>query len=105
MLVQIIGSASGTPTATHNPTAQLLSVENEHYLLDCGEGTQKRMMQLGWSISKIDAIFITHLHGDHVFGLPGLINSFNLNQRKSPLNIYGPMGIEHFVTQILSSTL
>ena len=97
MLVQIIGAASATPTATHNPTAQLLSVENEHYLLDCGEGTQKRMMQLAWSISKIDAIFITHLHGDHVLGLIGLLTTFELYGRSNTLQLFGPKGIKAFV--------
>lgn len=100
----VLGANSATPMPGRFSSSFLVNYNENLILIDCGEGAQIKMSQFGVKRSKIDHILISHLHGDHVFGLPGLINSFNLNQRKSPLNIYGPMGIEHFVTQILSST-
>ncbi len=86
--VTILGSNSAIPSPERFPTAQVLKVHERFFLLDCGEGTQIRLRQFGINISRINHIFISHLHGDHVFGLFGLISSYTLNGRKNDLHIH-----------------
>lgn len=88
--VTILGSNSATPIYNRNPTAQLLNCNEKFYLIDCGEGTQQQLIRYGFKVSKIDYIFISHLHGDHYFGLIGLLSSMHLNGRIRPLKIFGP---------------
>ncbi|MCL4112323.1 UNVERIFIED_CONTAM: hypothetical protein GTU68_015053 [Idotea baltica] len=78
--------------------------DEEIFLIDCGEGTQSRMSENKIKRSKINHIFISHLHGDHCFGLPGLITSYNLYQRSETLYLYGPVGLRAFIDVILSAT-
>ncbi|MCH8331396.1 MAG: ribonuclease Z, partial [Bacteroidetes bacterium] len=78
-------------------TSQVVTVNNKIYLIDCGEGTQIQLRNLNFKASKIDHIFISHLHGDHFFGLVGLISTFHLLKREKPLNIYGPDGLEEII--------
>ena len=73
-------------------------------MLDSGEGAQIKMAEYGIRRSKIKHIFITHLHGDHIYGLPGLLTSFNLNGRQDPLNIYGPTGIKYYIEHMVHIT-
>jgi ribonuclease Z len=88
--VTILGSSSAIPTTERNPTAQLVN-HNEHlFLLDCGEGTQVTLRRMHIHFQKINHIFISHLHGDHFFGLIGLISSMHLLGRTKELHVYGP---------------
>lgn len=93
----ILGVNAATPAFGRFPTSQVLQVQNHFFLLDCGEGTQMRMGDFDVPRHKIQQIFISHLHGDHVFGLPGLLFSFDLNGRQTPLEIYSPLGLEAMV--------
>jgi ribonuclease Z len=93
----ILGSNSALPAQGRHPSAQLLQFHHESCLIDCGEGTQLQMSNYGIRRSKITYIFISHLHGDHIYGLPGLITSYNHYTRKEPLTIYGPIGIKRFI--------
>ena len=86
----ILGSASALPFSDRNPSAQALSVHGRLFLIDCGEGTQQRIRQEHLSFVKIEAIFISHIHGDHVFGLFGILSTMSLYHRVAPLHIYGP---------------
>jgi len=100
----ILGFNSAIPTKRTNPTAQLLICNDKHFLIDCGEGTQVQIRKSKTGFSKIDHIFISHLHGDHVFGLIGLISSFSLLGRDTPLNIYAPKGIKELIETQLRIT-
>jgi ribonuclease Z len=94
----ILGTGSATPVLERNPSAYLLTFENEHFLIDCGEGTQFRLLAYKVRTHRIRHIFISHLHGDHYFGLIGLVSSWNLNQRKEDLTIYGPKELAEILT-------
>ncbi len=85
-----LGTASALPTANRYPSAHVLSVHERLFLIDCGEGTQMQMRKAGIPFSKIDSIFISHLHGDHIFGLFGLLSTIALNGRTNTLNIFAP---------------
>lgn len=95
--VTILGSSSATPVHNRNPTAQLLNCNEKFYLIDCAEGTQQQLIKFGLKAAKIDHIFISHLHGDHYFGLIGLLSSMHLNGRIKPLYIYGPQAIQEIL--------
>ena len=98
--LKILGSASATPTAGRHPTAQVLTVGASHYLIDCGEGTQWQMLEYRVRPAQLRAIFISHLHGDHYFGLFGLLGTMHLQGRTQPLAIVGPPGLDEvLVTQ------
>lgn len=100
----ILGFNSAIPTVNSSPTAQFLEMEDRHFLIDCGEGTQVQLRKAKARFSKINHIFISHLHGDHCFGLPGLIASFRLLGRETPLHIYGPKGIREMLETIFRIT-
>ena len=85
--VTILGSSSAMPAHGRHQTAQLLQVANYHFLVDCGEGTQMQLRHYGLKMSRIDAIFISHLHGDHCLGLMGLISTLNLYGRTKELTL------------------
>jgi RNAse Z (EC 3.1.26.11) len=87
-----------------SPTAQFLEMEERCFLIDCGEGTQVQLRKAKARFSKINHIFISHLHGDHCFGLPGLIASFRLLGRETPLHIYAPKGIKEMLETIFRIT-
>jgi ribonuclease Z len=86
----ILGSSSATPIFERNPTSQLLNINEKHYLIDCGEGTQQQLMRFGLKAQRIDYIFISHLHGDHYLGLVGLLSSMHLNGRSKQIKVFGP---------------
>lgn len=90
----ILGCHSATPRVNAHPTSQYLEINNRHFLIDCGEGTQRQMRKYKIGFSKINHIFISHLHGDHFFGLIGLISTFGILNREKDLHIYGPKGIK-----------
>ncbi|WP_262152076.1 ribonuclease Z [Chryseobacterium foetidum] len=100
----ILGFNSAIPTVNTSPTAQLLEMEERCFLIDCGEGTQVQLRKAKARFSKINHIFISHLHGDHCFGLPGLIASFRLLGREVPLHVYGPKGIKKMLDTIFTIT-
>jgi ribonuclease Z len=93
----ILGSSSALPTSERNPTAQVLNVLGQFFLIDCGEGTQIQIRRQKIGFSKIKHIFISHLHGDHYFGLIGLISTFNLLGIKNDLHIYAPSEIKNLI--------
>ncbi|ASU34811.1 ribonuclease Z [Mucilaginibacter xinganensis] len=95
--VTILGSSSATPIFNRNPTSQAININDRLYLVDCGEGTQQQMLRFDIKASRIDHIFISHLHGDHYLGLVGLISSLHLNGRIKPLRIYCPQQLKEII--------
>ena len=98
MKLTILGCYSATPRVDTHPTSQVLEINNHLFLIDCGEGTQVELRRNKIKFARIKHIFISHLHGDHVFGLPGLISTFRLLTRESDLHIYGPKGLKEIIT-------
>ncbi|MGZ6310660.1 MAG: ribonuclease Z [Bdellovibrionota bacterium] len=92
-----LGTNAGIPTKTRHPAAIAVAFGPLWVLLDCGEGTQMRVIAAPLKLHELDAVFITHLHGDHVYGLPGLIATLAMQERTEPLAIYGPLGIREFL--------
>ena len=90
----ILGCHSATPRANAFPTSQYLEINNRHFLIDCGEGTQQQMRKYKVGFTKINHIFISHLHGDHFYGLIGLLSTYGILSRQKELHIYGPKGIK-----------
>ena len=101
MKVTILGNNSALPAFGRHPTAQTVSVYGEVLLLDCGEGTQAQMQRYGLRWRSMHHIFISHLHGDHYFGLPGLLNSMSLLGRTAPLHLYAPAPLKPIIDSIL----
>ena len=101
MKLTILGCYAATPRTLTNPTSQVLEIRNQMFLIDCGEGTQVQLRKHKIKFSKINHIFISHLHGDHFFGLPGLISTFRLLGRDKELHVYGPKGIKEAITLLL----
>ncbi|WP_396171263.1 ribonuclease Z [Flavobacterium sp.] len=97
MNLTILGCYAATPRTITNPTSQVLEIRNRLFLIDCGEGTQVQLRKNKIKFSKINQVFISHLHGDHFFGLIGLISTFALLNRTTDLHIYGPKGIKEIV--------
>ena len=95
-----LGTASAIPTKTRNHASIVMKIYDRTVLFDCGEGTQKQIMNAQVSPMKIDDIYITHLHGDHILGLPGIIQSLAFRGRTRQLNIYGPPGITNLIEHI-----
>jgi len=93
----VLGSSSAVPTSKRNPTAHVLNSHEHFFLIDCGEGTQMQMHKFNVNLSKISHIFISHLHGDHIFGLFGLFSTYNLLNRKNDLHIYAHPEIKHTI--------
>lgn len=100
----ILGFNSAVPTAFTHPTSQLLNIAERYFLIDCGEGTQVQLRKAKAKFNRINHVFISHLHGDHVFGLIGLISTLQLLGRDMPFHIHGPKGIEEFIMTQLRLT-
>lgn len=98
MKLTILGCYSATPRINTHPTAQALEIRNHIFLIDCGEGTQVQLRKNKIKFNRIKHIFISHLHGDHYFGLAGLISTFRLLTRETDLHIYGPKGLKEVIT-------
>lgn len=96
--LKILGANSATPAYGRHQTSQLMTIDKYHFLVDCGEGTQMQLVKFKARFSKISHIFISHLHGDHFFGLIGLLTSLSLNGRESDLYIFGPPGLDEIIT-------
>ncbi len=101
MRVTFLGTAGSWPTKDRSASAIALDTERELILLDCGEGTQRQFFQSSASFMRVRRVFLTHFHGDHFLGLPGLIQSMGLNNRSEPLDIYGPPDAEEMVGRAL----
>lgn len=95
-----LGTASATPTRDRHPSAFALVREGRLLLFDCGEGTQMRLMEAGLPPTRIDAVLITHLHGDHFFGLMGLLSTLSLMDRPDPLTVVAPVGLSVALTEM-----
>ena len=106
MQLQFLGTGAGQPSKARNVSSlvlKLLEEINEVWMFDCGEGTQHQILETTIKPRKISKIFITHLHGDHIFGLPGFLSSrsFQANEEQTDLEIFGPKGIKNFVLSSL----
>ncbi len=97
MNLTVLGCYAATPRTLSNPTSQILEMQNRLFLIDCGEGTQVQLRKNKLKFSKINQIFISHLHGDHCYGLIGLVSTFMSLARTNDLHIYGPKGIEQII--------
>uniref|UniRef100_UPI004047D87E ribonuclease Z n=1 Tax=Flavobacterium sp. TaxID=239 RepID=UPI004047D87E len=97
MKLQILGCYAATPRTITNPTSQVLDIKNHLFLIDCGEGTQVQLRKHKIKFSRINHIFISHLHGDHFYGLIGLISTFMLLNRENDLHVYGPKGVKEII--------
>jgi ribonuclease Z len=100
----IIGCHSATPRENAHTTSQILEINGHLFLIDCGEGTQIQLRKAKINFSRINNIFISHLHGDHFYGLIGLISTFRLLGRDKPLKIHGPLGIKDLITSQLKAS-
>ncbi len=98
----IIGCGSAKPTRNHKPSSQILDMRSKQFMIDCGEGTQANILNTDLHINRLDNIFISHLHGDHCFGLIGLISTFALYQRRKALNVFGPPDLEKVFQPMLN---
>ncbi|MFB6134117.1 MAG: ribonuclease Z [Halanaeroarchaeum sp.] len=98
--VTFLGTSGAVPTTDRNPSAVFVRREGDAMLFDAGEGTQRQMMRFGTGFD-VDRVFVTHIHGDHVLGLPGLVQTWNFNEREDPLTVYTPAGTGHQVDELL----
>jgi len=101
LAVTILGNNSAVPAFDRHPTSQVVTLDGDNFLVDCGEGTQIQMINYKIRRSRISHIFISHLHGDHYFGLVGLINSFSLLSRQQELHIFGPSPLQEIISMQL----
>jgi len=102
--IVFLGTGASIPSLKRGAPAVALCYDNGILLFDCGEGTQMRLAQTGLSPFKIHTIFISHLHGDHIFGLPGFVTSQHMMNRPKPLTIYGPPGLQQFMNGVRNVT-
>ncbi|OCG20918.1 ribonuclease Z [Gilliamella sp. wkB108] len=103
MNLTFLGTSAGSPTSERNVSSIILDLLQERgkiWLFDCGEATQMQMQKAKYSLAKLEMIFLTHLHGDHLFGLPGVLTSRSLLQNQSPLTLIGPKGIKEFIETV-----
>src|SRR3989338_10225640 len=98
MQITILGTSAMLPTKERNPSAVYLSYKSEGILFDCGEGTQRQMKIAGLKIPNITKILLTHWHGDHVLGLPGLVQTMSASEYQGTLEIFGPVGVKKQIT-------
>lgn len=98
----ILGCGSALPTLRHYASSQIVELRGKQFMIDCGEGTQMQVRRSRINFNKIQAVFISHIHGDHCFGLIGMISTFGLQGRKSPLHVYSPRELEPILTSQIS---
>lgn len=101
--VHILGCGSALPTLRHNPSSQVVEIREKQFMIDCGEGTQTQMRRSRVGFNKVMAVFISHIHGDHCFGLIGMLSSFGLLGRTMPLSIYGPKELGPILDTLLTT--
>ena len=95
--VHILGCGSALPTLKHNPSSQIVEIRGKCFLIDCGEGTQTQLRRSKSKFTRISAVFISHVHGDHCFGLIGMVSTFGMLGRTAPLHIYAPAGFSNIM--------
>ena len=95
--VHILGCGSALPTLKHNPSSQIVEIRGKCFMIDCGEGTQTQLRRSKIKFTRISAVFISHVHGDHCFGLIGMISTFGMLGRTAPLHIYAPAGFSNIM--------
>ena len=100
--VTLLGTASAMPVRDRNQSAQALQVHGRFFLIDCGDGTQRQMVRFGVPLQRIDTVFISHVHGDHVYGLDAFLSTLGMGGRLSPLDIYGPRNLGPMLNFFLS---
>jgi ribonuclease Z len=100
LFVTFVGTAASVPTATRSTAATLIARGGERWLVDCGEGTQRQLLRSGLGLVDVDVALITHLHGDHLLGLPGLLKTYGLRERQRPLAVIGPPGLADLVNRL-----
>ena len=98
MRIVLLGTSSAIPTLTRGLSSTALVREGDVFLFDCGEGTQVQLMRSTVKRSRIHSIFIGHLHGDHLYGIAGLLSTLHLDGHEAPVNVFGPEGLRHFLT-------
>ena len=103
MRVTFLGTSGAVPTTERNPSAVMVRREGERLLFDCGEGTQRQMMRFGTGFD-VAHIFVSHMHGDHVLGIPGLLQTMDFNDREDPLAIHAPHGTRSRLEDLISAT-
>ena len=101
MYVRVLGCASAKPTLRFAPTCQTIHLRGKTFMVDCGEGAQRQMIKYGVSYANLHRIFLSHLHGDHCLGLPGLLSTMSLHGFTHPVHIYGPVGTAKLVRMIV----
>src|SRR3977135_1849364 len=104
MKIVLLGTSSAVPTLTRGLSSTALIREGDVFLFDCGEGTQVQLMRSGIRRSRIHSIFIGHLHGDHLYGIAGLLSTLHLDGRETPLNVFGPEGLRVFLNAAFRSS-
>jgi ribonuclease Z len=102
MQIVFLGTSGSWPTPKRNVSAVAIKRGPEIVLFDCGEGTQRQFMQSRLSFMQVSRVFLSHFHGDHFLGLPGMVQSMSMNGRETPLEVYGPRGVEQLVGELLS---
>ena len=100
MKIVLLGTSSAIPTLYRSLSSTALVRDGDVFLFDCGEGTQVQLMRAGVRRNKIHSIFIGHLHGDHLYGINGLLSTLHLDNRESPLRVFGPQGLLHFLQRL-----
>ncbi len=105
MKLIVLGTSASTPSKERNLSSIVLNFEGLNYLFDCPEGTQRQLMKAKVSYMKIHSIFLSHFHGDHILGLPGLLATMSMHQRDYPLHIFGPKGIKEKIKNSLELSL
>lgn len=101
MYLQVLGCGSAQPKPHQQHSSQMLRLRDKTYMIDCGEGAQLQMMRFGVPFKNLHRIFISHLHGDHCLGLPGLLNTMSMTGLDHPVHIYGPEGIDQYLRFII----
>lgn len=102
--VVFLGTAAGTPSRERNVSSVAIALDGSVLLFDCGEATQHQLLRSPLTSGSIDAVFLSHLHGDHVYGLPGLLATMSMNARQRPLDVFGPQGTDDYVASVLRTT-
>ncbi|MDD3263544.1 MAG: MBL fold metallo-hydrolase, partial [Candidatus Nanoarchaeia archaeon] len=101
--ITFLGTSAMVPTVLRNHSSILFEYSPNVFLFDCGEGTQRQLRKIKFSANKIESIFLSHFHGDHILGLPGMLQTMNANDRKEILNIYGPKGLNRFMSNLITT--